>query len=229
MAVKGTSDGRQHIVVYRSVGDTFEATGRDFTSTDNPTFKTFLVDVSGDARPDLVMEVSNNGQTLYDVRLNVAGTSFIRSGDVKMVPFTGTIVAFADLDGDGRRDIVIEDLTCLGVAGPSIVLRSVPVIGGTNPLTGVACNVRAQDYGTVTYIKVPGSGYWIKPTFLAPVTPISFEDGTFSTNVTTGVLDPSASELWTFLVPRSYAPPLLAGAASLPTVLSSFPSVRVVR
>ena len=87
--------------------------------------------------------------------------------------------------------------------------------------------MRPQDFGVVTYIKV-GNGFWVKPTYAAPVTPINL-DGTWQTNITTGILDSTASRIVSYLVPRSYSPFLASGQSSLPPELNSFPSISASR
>ena len=67
------------------------------------------------------------------------------------------------------------------------------------------------------FIRV-GSGWWTKPTWAQPLTPIR-ADGTWECDITTGGIDERATQIVAFLVPASYAPPLAAGGPALPAEL----------
>ena len=64
----------------------------------------------------------------------------------------------------------------------------------------------------VCYIYV--AGWWVKPTFANPKTPIN-PDGTWTCDITTGGIDQLATRIAAFLVPISY-PPLPGGEQTLP-------------
>jgi hypothetical protein len=89
-------------------------------------------------------------------------------------------------------------------------------------------HVTPGEKSVVVYIRVNGY-WWIKPTSLAPVTPIRFDTGAWSCDVTTGGSDHLATHLRAYMVPQSYSPPIVLGGASLPTELDQFPWVEEVR
>jgi hypothetical protein len=101
---------------------------------------------------------------------------------------------------------------------PTIEFTYVPPYGSTNDLQGrVGCVVPA-DYKVAVYIYV--SGWWTKPTWAAPLTPIR-DDSTWTTDITTGGNDPLATRIAAFLVPNGYNPPPMSGQPSLPAELFS--------
>jgi hypothetical protein len=71
--------------------------------------------------------------------------------------------------------------------------------------------------GVATYIRVHG-GWWTKPSWEAPVTPVA-EDGSFSVEIVTGGHDELATDIATFVIPAGYFPPGLRGEPELPTEL----------
>jgi hypothetical protein len=81
----------------------------------------------------------------------------------------------------------------------------------------VSC-VNPADYKVAVYIYV--SGWWNKPTWASPLTPIR-PDGTWTADITTGGLDAQATQIAAFLVPNGYTPPLMAGGQVLPAELYS--------
>ncbi len=60
------------------------------------------------------------------------------------------------------------------------------------------------DHKVAVYIYV--GGWWTKPYWNAPLTPIA-ADGTWVTDITTGGNDPLATQIAAFLIPNSYTPP----------------------
>lgn len=60
--------------------------------------------------------------------------------------------------------------------------------------------------------------WWVKPTAANPLTDIAF-DGTFIVDYTTGGIDETAIGFHAFLIPRTYSPPVILGASSLPQEL----------
>ncbi len=135
-----------------------------------------------------------------------------------------------DLDQDGDVDIVDIMLTSsewntIG-APPGIEITAIPPYGTSQYLQGrVGCVVPA-DYRVAVYIFV--EGWWTKPTFASPLTPIQ-PDGTWSTNVTTGGCDSLATRFAAVLLPVGVTPDLLSGAAALTERMLGYPHVIVGR
>ncbi len=106
-----------------------------------------------------------------------------------------------------------------GPGTPAIELTSVPPRFSSDDLEGQVWHVAPFDYGVAVYIRVRGR-WWTKPYFSVPITSIR-PDGSFTTDVTTGGVDPEATEIAAFLVPFGYAPPLAGGAVALPAELET--------
>jgi hypothetical protein len=83
-------------------------------------------------------------------------------------------------------------------------------------LYGRALNVSFADYRVAVFINV--FGWWTKPSWSAPLTTIA-ADGTWSCAVVTGGSDACATDFAAYLVPSTYAPPLLGGQSQLPSEL----------
>lgn len=103
---------------------------------------------------------------------------------------------------------------------PLIEFTYVPTKNSFDDLRGrISCAIPAN-YKVAVYIYV--SGWWNKPTWNEPLTPIS-ADGIFVTDITTDSntppTDPTATKIAAFLVPNGYIPPQMAGEQSLPTEL----------
>lgn len=122
--------------------------------------------------------------------------------------------ALAALTQPGRQPGVTAaaGVTCQ----PGISLTTVPAYGSFADLQGAATCVTPADYAVAVYIYV--AGWWTKPSFAAPLTPLN-ADLTWSTDITTGGVDETAIEIAAFLVPGDFTPPLLAGDAPLPESL----------
>jgi hypothetical protein len=101
---------------------------------------------------------------------------------------------------------------------PTLVFDHVPPRGSSENLRGRVLHVAPFGVGVAVYIRVRGA-WWTKPYFTQPVTRVR-PDGTWSTDITTGGVDAEATEVAAFLVPATYNPPLLGGAAALPVALS---------
>ncbi len=99
---------------------------------------------------------------------------------------------------------------------PAIVFDHVPAYGSSEDLTGHANCITTGDYAVAVYVNV--SGWWTKPYFSDPLTPI-LSDGTWTTDITTGGSDELAADIAAFLVPKSYTPPAMSGEADLPQEL----------
>jgi hypothetical protein len=100
----------------------------------------------------------------------------------------------------------------------AVSFTSVPAMGSGNFLTGVVANVTPASYRVVVYIYV--QGWWIKPTNASPQTVIQ-SNRTWACNIVTGGADAYATKIVAYLVPQSYSPPLLNGAATLPAELAA--------
>jgi len=114
------------------------------------------------------------------------------------------------------------ELRCVGVNGDSATARvgvvvdpipggpgvlsfnfiSVPPLGSHNNLRGNLLHVLPSDYMVSCWIKVNG-GWWPKPTFAEPLVRVS-SDGNWQAEVTTGGLDPMATEIRAYLVTKNY-------------------------
>jgi exo-beta-1,3-glucanase (GH17 family) len=105
-----------------------------------------------------------------------------------------------------------------GPGTPSIAFTSVPAYGTFEDLKGQVQHVSPLDHRVVVYIQVPGGGWWVKPTAANPVTSIR-PDGRWTADVTTGGIDHLAIGLVAYLIPRTYSPPVLLGARTLPAAL----------
>ena len=107
--------------------------------------------------------------------------------------------------------------TSTGCFPATIVFTFVPPISSTADLSGRVTCVTPVDYRVAVYINV--DGWWIKP-YSGTVTIIQ-DDGTWTTDITTGGSDPLATEVVAFLIPMTYTPPSLLDAALLPEELYS--------
>jgi hypothetical protein len=133
-------------------------------------------------------------------------------------------------------DAVFEDTTVSDhwsyVSGPgnaTIELTHVPVIDSTEDLVGRVGHVGPCDYRVAVLIKVNG-GWWTKPTYASALTSMGY-DGVWVTDITTGGMDASATEIAAFLVPVGYVPPDHNNAPSInpDLIANSVASVSVVR
>lgn len=102
-----------------------------------------------------------------------------------------------------------------GPGNPQISFTHVPPYGSGSgsTLEGQTSNVDSSSNAVACYIDV--NGWWIKPYFDAPLTPIR-NDGSWSCLIVTGGYDSLATAVAAFLIPKGYSPPLLAGASTLP-------------
>lgn len=102
-------------------------------------------------------------------------------------------------------------------SNPQITFTSVPPMGSSQDLYGKVEGVNPEMYGVAVYIRVDG-GWWTKPTFAAPVTPITL-DGTWNCPYATGGNDTSATVIRAYLIPNGYIPPAMSGGSNLPDIL----------
>lgn len=93
--------------------------------------------------------------------------------------------------------------------------------GSTDDLRGRVWDVTVSNYKVAVYIKVAG-GWWTKPTWAEPNTPIG-SDKLWTCDITTAPTDSQATEFAAFLIPNGYTPPRGEGQSSLPGELYSYP------
>lgn len=99
---------------------------------------------------------------------------------------------------------------------PGIFFDHIPAYGSLEDLQGHVACVNPLEYQVAVYTNV--SGWWTKPTFAQPLTPIQ-SDGTWTTDITTGDSDEYATNIAAFLVPNGYSPPAMSGGVVLPQEL----------
>lgn len=101
---------------------------------------------------------------------------------------------------------------------PAIWFTYVPPIGSHSWLCGaVASYISPSEYDVAVYINVAG-GWWTKPYWNSPLTPIG-PDRTWCTDITTGGYDDQAGKIAAFLVRKGYTPPPGIGQTDLPDEL----------
>jgi hypothetical protein len=108
----------------------------------------------------------------------------------------------------------------------TIIFTAVPAYGSHDDLQGMVSGLEPAQYKVAVFIRVRG-GWWTKPYWNTPLTSIS-EDGSFTTDITSGGVDPESTEIFAYVVRAGYAPPLMAGQSTLPASLES-DAVAVVR
>ena len=107
-----------------------------------------------------------------------------------------------------------------GPGDPEMEFTLVPQYGDeTTDLKGRVWHVNPVNYRVAVYIRVSGN-WWTKPSFSQPLTMIGV-DGSWSCDITTGGVDPIATEIAAFLVPLGYSPPLASGSPTLPAQLET--------
>jgi exo-beta-1,3-glucanase (GH17 family) len=104
-----------------------------------------------------------------------------------------------------------------GPGEPVIEFTHVPAFGSFDDLEGQALHVEPAEYRVAVYIYV--GGWWTKPTFARPLTPIQI-DGSWITDITTGGVDQNATRIAAFLLPEGYNPPRMSGGSTLPAELA---------
>ncbi|MCG3157902.1 MAG: hypothetical protein DKINENOH_04538 [bacterium] len=113
-----------------------------------------------------------------------------------------------------------DALPC-GAGSPEIRLTFVPPYGSFLNLEGQVCHVSPDSFRAAVYIYIsPNIGWWTKPTFASPLTPIRC-DGSWVTDITTGGVDHLATMIIAFLVPKDYRPPAAGRLPDLPMGLDT--------
>ena len=112
---------------------------------------------------------------------------------------------------------------------PQIELTNIPPKGSNNNLEGKVCTVDPANYNVAVYIYVQGQ-WWTKPYWNKPWTSIK-SNGTWKTDITTGGVDPQASRITAFLVPKGVSPVLCGSSygSCNPLPPLSYPHVIVSR
>lgn len=112
VAVNFNSGNASTISVFRNTsgGSAISfATKADY-ATGNGTFGLGIGDVNGDGKPDIITASGNSG--FFSVFLNtttaVGAISFAQRVDIS-TPFHGDNLTIADLDGDGKQDIIVSN------------------------------------------------------------------------------------------------------------------------
>ena len=101
-----------------------------------------------------------------------------------------------------------------GSGEPEIIFTKVPAFNSRENLVGQVFNLDPDQHAIAVYILVR-SRLWIKPTAANPLSSI-LPNGIFITDITTGGIDHTASDIFAFVVPKTYNPPILLGARSFP-------------
>ena len=107
-----------------------------------------------------------------------------------------------------------------GAGTASIVFTKVPAKGSTGDVEGTVQHVIPTNNFVAVYLHVPGLGFWTKPTFADPETPIRC-NGSFSSAIVTGGEDLYGDQIVAFVLPSGYQVPLLSGSSTLPASLYS--------
>jgi hypothetical protein len=102
---------------------------------------------------------------------------------------------------------------------PKIMFTYVPPLDSNEDLAGKVEGVNPDLYEVAIYIRVDG-GWWTKPTFAEPKTPIA-SDGTWTCQYATGGNDQSATAIRAYLIPKGFNPPVAKGSTSLPSTLKN--------
>jgi hypothetical protein len=104
----------------------------------------------------------------------------------------------------------------------------VPPYRSNYDLGGRVRGVSPDSHEVAVYIFIEGGGWWNKPYFAQPLTPIQ-PDSTWTCDITTGSGDEYASEIRAYLMPNGMSPPLSSGWESLPGWLDTLPHADTVR
>jgi len=101
---------------------------------------------------------------------------------------------------------------------PQIHITGLPAYGSAEDLRGDVVGVDPSEYQVAAYLFLEGSGWWAKPTFANPCTPIDAA-GSWQVDVVTGGCDAFATQYAAYLVPIGEECPLAAGDPVLPAQL----------
>jgi hypothetical protein len=102
-----------------------------------------------------------------------------------------------------------------GPGNPEIRFTSIPSRGSSDKVKGVVSHVKTDEHLVVLYIQVNG-GWWSKPTWANPTTPISNCNGSWENSYASGGTDSQADQIAAFLIRKNYSPPLGYGDPRIP-------------
>lgn len=201
-----------------------------FTATAPTTVLTFTSLVPGNAGPAIdnvrVEAGEPTAETLGGTVTGLAATEVICTNETtgESVSITGvttwdcTTAGLAVVAGDTVVMQIRGTATETGKEQPQIEFTYMPPYRSFENLRGRVLNVDPAKFKVAVYIKVGSLGWWTKPYWSLPLTPIQ-ADLTWETDVTTGGVDNRFTQVVAYLVPNGYNPPLLGGQQSLPAEL----------
>ncbi len=115
-----------------------------------------------------------------------------------------------------------------GPGSPTITITGLPTFGSGGVLTGQTSGVDPGTHAVACYVLLEGYGFTIKPSFAAPLTPIQ-ANGSFFLNPVTGGSDAYSSQYFVALVPDTFQPTPVGGAATLPMSAAYLATDRIER
>ncbi|MFH0749302.1 MAG: glycosyl hydrolase family 17 protein [Candidatus Gottesmanbacteria bacterium] len=127
-------------------------------------------------------------------------------------------------DNWSPTQIPIPPATPTPAGPPGIYIDSYPALGKYGAMAGHVSGIDPSKYMVACYIYV--NGWWTKPTWDHPLTPIN-ANKTWECYVTTGGLDPQATQLLAFLLPKGVNAPRADGGGY--PGLGDYPSISVNR
>jgi hypothetical protein len=151
-----------------------------------------------------------------------------------------SLFLFAGCGGGGGTGSGGGQKVCTDVPGgagiPEIFFNNVPPKGSSDKVTGGVrhVNVATNQYQVAIYIHVyiPElglNGWWTKPTWASPTTPISTCDGTWENSYASGGSDAQADQIAAFLIPKNYSPPPAYGDRNIPGDIERVALAKVFR
>jgi exo-beta-1,3-glucanase (GH17 family) len=112
-----------------------------------------------------------------------------------------------------------------GPGEPIIEFIKVPPRGSFDDLSGQVWHIDPNEYKVAVYIYV--RGWWTKPYWSKPLTPINI-DGSWVCDITTGGVDERATKIAAYLLPNGYNPPSRSGQRTLPNELDENAVAKIV-
>jgi hypothetical protein len=136
-------------------------------------------------------------------------------------PGSGLTVTASSLTLTPPRGLALAENLC----APAIEFTYVPAYASFEELQGRAVCAEPARHKVALYIYV--SGWWTKPYWAWPLTPIG-GDGRWTGGIVTSGTDQLATRIAAYLVPKGYDPPRMAGEQALPPELFAHAVARVV-
>jgi len=127
---------------------------------------------------------------------------------------------------DSDTSLFSQEMYSASTETPAIEFAYVPPYGSSDNLIGRVHNVDPSAYKVAVYIFVEGAGWWTKPTFAQPLTPIR-SDSIWICNITTGGSDIYATRIHAVLLPNGVNPPVAGGLGCLPSSLEMISIAKV--